>query len=99
MFLGHEDALGRRIDANGATRAEIGGPMWPGTIAAWGTLFWPSGLRSLASFATRSSSFQNNDPCKFIAHYDVVNVLKEIKKEIGVFCLRRINFIKWGNHY
>ena len=25
-FLGHEEASGLRIDANGATRAEIGGP-------------------------------------------------------------------------
>ena len=25
-FLGHEDASGRRIDANGATRAKRGGP-------------------------------------------------------------------------
>ena len=25
-FLGHEEASGRRIDANGATRAKIGGP-------------------------------------------------------------------------
>ena len=70
-----------------------------GTVAVWGPLFWPSGLRSFTSFAPRSSSFQNNDPCKFIAHYDVVKVLKQIKKEIGVFCLRRINSIKRGNHY
>ena len=61
--------------------------------------FCPSGLRSLASFAPRSSSFQNNDPRKFIAYYDVIKVLKQIKKEIGVFCLRRINSIKRGNHY
>ena len=68
--------------------------MRPGIGAAWGTPFYPSGLRSLASFAPRSSSFQNNDPRKFIAQYDVVKVLKQIKKEIGVFCLRRINSIK-----
>ena len=98
-FLGHEDAFGRRIDANGATRAQIGGPTWPLYLAAWAPLFWPSGLRLFASFAPRSSSFQNNDPLKFAAHYDVVNALKQIKKEIGVFCLRRINSIKRGNHY
>ena len=98
-FLGHEDAYGQRIDAIGATRANWDRPMRPGTVAAWGTLFWPSGLRSLASFAPRSSSFQNNDPRKFIAHYDVVKALKQIKKEIGVFCLHRINSIKRGNHY
>ena len=56
--------------------------------------FCPSDLRFLASFAPMSSSFQNNDPRKFIAHYDVVKALKQIKKEIGVFCLRRINSIK-----
>ena len=39
-------------------------------------------------------SFQNNDPPKFIAHYDVVKVLKQLKKEKGDFCLRRINSIK-----
>ena len=98
-FLGHEDASGRRIDANGAIRAEIGGPTRPGTVAAWGTIFWPSGLRSLSSFAPRSSSFQKNDPRKFISHYDVVKALKQIRKEIGVFCLRMINSIKRGNHY
>ena len=76
VFLGHEDALGRRIDANGATRAKRGGPTRPLYLAAWGTPFCPSSLRSLASFAPRSSSFQNNDPRKFIAHYDVVKALK-----------------------
>ena len=30
-------------------------------------------------------SFQNNDPPKFIAHYDIVKVLKQLKKEKGVF--------------
>ena len=98
-FLGHEDASGRRIDANEATREEIGGPTRPGTVAAWGPLFWPSVLRSFTSFAPRSSSFQNNHPRKFIAHYDVVMVLKQIKKEIGVFCPRKINSIKRGKHY
>ena len=98
-FLGHEDASGRRINANGATRAEIGGPTRDLYLATWGPLFWPSGLRSFASFTPMSSSFQNNDPRKFIAHYNVVKVLKQIKKEIGVFCLRRINSIKRVNHY
>ena len=54
-FLGHEDAYGRRIDANGATRAKLSGPTWPGTVAAWDPLFWSSGLRSLTSFAPKSS--------------------------------------------
>ena len=45
-------------------------------------------------FCSYIFSFQNNDPPKFIAHYDVVKVLKQLKKEIGVFCLRRINSIK-----
>ena len=53
--LGHEDASGRRIDANGATRAEIGGPTRPGTVAAWDPPFWSSGLHSLTSFAPKSS--------------------------------------------
>ena len=39
-------------------------------------------------------SFQNNALPKFIAHYDVVKVLKQLKKEKGDFCLRRINSIK-----
>ena len=43
--------------------------------------------------------FQNNAPRKFIAHYDAVKVLKQISKEIGVFCLRMLNSIKRGNHY
>ena len=42
---------------------------------------------------------QNNDPPKLIAHYDVIKVLKQLKKEKGVFCLRRINSIKRVNHY
>ena len=74
--LGHEEVSGRRIDANGATRPKRGGPTRPGTGAKWGALFWPSGLRLLASFALRSSSFQKNDPRKFAAHYDVVKALK-----------------------
>ena len=40
-----------------------------------------------------------NDPRKFSAHYDVVKDLKQIRKEIRVFCLRMINSIKRGNHY
>ena len=93
-FLGHEEVSGRRIVANGATRAKRGGPTSPLYLATWGTPFHPSGLRLLAYFTPRSSSFQNNDPRKFIAHYDVVKALKQIRKEIGVFCLRRINSIK-----
>ena len=72
---------------------------WLQYQAAWGTPFCHSGLCSLASFAPRSFSFQNNDPRKFAAHYDVVKVLKQIRKEIGVFCLRKINSIKRGNQY
>ena len=41
-----------------------------------GPPLWSSGLRSLTSFASRSSSFQNNDTRKFISHYDDVKVLK-----------------------
>ena len=80
-------------------RGHEGQKRWPTQLqyqAAWGNPFCPSGLCSLASFAPRSSSFQNNDPRKFIAHYDVVKALKQIRKEIGVFCLRRINSIKRG---
>ena len=71
-FLGHEEASGLRIDANGATRANWGGPTRALYLAAWGPPFRSSGLRLLTSFAPRSSSFQNNDPCKFSAHLDVV---------------------------
>ena len=42
---------------------------------------------------------KKNDPRKFAAHYDVVKALKQIRKEIGFFCLRRINSIDRGNHY
>ena len=93
------DASGRRIDANGATRAKLSGPTQPGTVAAWDPLVWSSGLRSLTSFAPKSSPSKIMTLLKFIAHHDVVKVLKHIKKEIGVFCLRRINSIKRGNHY
>ena len=37
--------------------------------------------------------FQNNDPPKFIAHYDVVKVLKQLKKEKGDFIKRVNNYI------
>ena len=36
-------------------------------------------------FRSKILSFHTNDPPKFIAHYDVVKVLKQIKKEKGVF--------------
>ena len=63
----------------------------------------PSHLTSSAPFVDFFRpivlSFKNNDPPKFITHDDVVKVLKQLKKEKGVFCLRRINSIKRVNHY
>ena len=77
--LGHEDSSGRRIVANRATRAKIGGPTRLQYQAAWDPPFCPSGLCLLASFGPRSYSFQNNDPHKFIAHLDVVWVSETSK--------------------
>ena len=71
-YFGRRKTQERKKSTNGGQRAKIGGPTQPGTVAAWGPLFCPSGLRSFTSFAPRSSSFQNNDPRKFIAHLDVV---------------------------
>ena len=92
-------SFGKKDQRKWSHEAQKGGPTRPGTGATWGTLFWPSGLRLLASFAPRSSCFQKNDPRKCAAHYDVVKALKQIRKEIGVFCLHRINSIKKGKHY
>ena len=98
-FLGHEDASRRRIDANRATRAKLSGPTRPGTVAAWDHPHLVSRPPFVDFFRSKILSFQNNEPPKFIAHYDVVKVLKQLKKEKGVFCLRRINSIKRVNHY
>ena len=37
------------MDGVGAPRPKQGGPMRPGTGAAWAHLFWPPGLRFLVS--------------------------------------------------
>ena len=78
LVLGHEDASGRSIDANGATRAKIGGPPRPSTVAAWGPLsaFWPP----LFSILFPNALFlPKNDPRKFSAHLDVVWVTETSK--------------------
>ena len=71
-FLGHEEASGRRINANGATSPKRGGPTWPGTGAVWGTPFRPSGLHFFSILLPNGFFLQNNDPRKFSAHLDVV---------------------------
>ena len=89
-LLGHEDASGRRIDSNGATRGAHTAPV-PGRVGPSLLALRPP---FVDFFRSKILSLKNNDPPKFIAHYDVVKVLKQLKKEKGVFCLCRINSIK-----
>ena len=59
----------KKLQEEGSTATESRGPSWwvPRGQVQWlcgPPLFWPSGLHFLASFDSKSSSFQNNDPRK-----------------------------------
>ena len=60
VILGQDEYSRRKIDSNGATRAELVGPTRPRNLAAWAYLFWPSDFYFFASFAPRlfSINFQ-----------------------------------------
>ena len=49
FFLVYE-GVRRRPEARRCPRPIWGGPTWPGTGAAWGHLFWPSGTPSCPFF-------------------------------------------------
>ena len=83
--------LGPQVLIGVGPRGQVQGPR--GTLPLTSRLPFVDFLRSIIL------SYQNNDPPKFIAHYDVVKVLKQSMKEKGVFCLRRINSIKRVNHH
>lgn len=83
-FLGQDGVVEKKIDGSGAPRPNLVGPTRPGTGAAWAHLFAASGLRLLASFAPKSSSFQKNDSRNFSAHYDVIKAPEIRKEKYGV---------------
>ena len=106
VVLGQDGGSGKKIDGNGASRAKMVGPMRPGTVAAWATPFWASGLRLFASFAPKSSSFQILILINFQVIWTSFGSLKHQNIENRVFCLRRVNSRKIGelvkysqNHY
>jgi hypothetical protein len=76
---------GRKMDGIGASRAEIGGPTRPGTGPAWAILFWPSGLRSFASLAPKSSPVKILTFVKFQLIWTSFGSLKHQNIEMGVF--------------
>ena len=95
-FLGHEDASGRRIDANGATRAKISGPTWLQYQAAWGTPFWPSSLHFFPSFFLMLCFFKIMIPINFQVIWTSFWSLKHQNIENRVFCQCRVNSRKIG---
>ena len=76
--LGQDEASGRRIDANGATRAKIGGPPRPSTVAAWAPPFRPSGLHFFPSFFPMLFFFQKMIPVNFQLIWTSFGSLKQI---------------------
>ena len=81
-----------------SSEGQSGGPTRPGTWAAWAHLSGPSGLRLFASFAPRSSSFQILMLLKLQVIWTSFGSLKHQNIENGVFCLRRVNSRKIGEH-
>ena len=94
--LGQDEASGKKIDGNGATRTKLVGPTRPRNLATWAPLFWPSGLRLFASFAPTLRSFQK----LMLVNYQVIwtsfGSLKHQNIENRVFCLCRVNSRKIG---
>ena len=95
-FLGQDEASGRRINANGASRPKTPGPTRLGNLAAWAYVFWPSGLHSFASFAHTPSSFQKLMPSNFQVILTSFGSLKHQNIENRVFCQCRVNSRKIG---
>ena len=78
-FLGHEEASGRRIDANGATRAQMVYPTRPRNLATWATPLSAFGPPLFSILFLHALFLPKNDPRKFSGHLDVVWVTETSK--------------------